>query len=56
MPTNLTIEEIARRLGVSANTVGSQIKAIHRKLGATRRSEVVERAAALGLLRAPPHG
>lgn len=50
MPTSLTTREIAVRLGVSPNTVGSHVKALHRKLGATRRSEVVARAAALGLL------
>lgn len=50
MPTNLTAAEIAEQLGVSRNTVGSHIKALHRKLDASRRSEVVERAAALGLL------
>ena len=46
--------EIAEQLGVSPNTVGSHIKALHRKLGANRRTEVVERAAALGLLPARP--
>ncbi len=54
MPTNLTAGEIAEQLGVSPNTVGSHIKALHRKLGANRRTEVVERAAALGLLPARP--
>jgi LuxR family transcriptional regulator, maltose regulon positive regulatory protein len=54
MPTNLTAGEIAEQLGVSPNTVGSHIKALHRKLGAGRRSEVVERAAALGLLPSQP--
>ena len=54
MPTNLTAGEIAEQLGVSPNTVGSHVKALHRKLGAGRRSEVVERAAALGLLPTQP--
>jgi LuxR family maltose regulon positive regulatory protein len=56
LPTNLTAAEIAERLGVSPNTVGTHIKSLHRKLGATRRSEVVERSVALGLLPAgePP--
>ena len=56
LSTNLTAAEIAERLGVSPNTVGTHIKSLHRKLGATRRSEVVERSVALGLLPAgePP--
>jgi LuxR family transcriptional regulator, maltose regulon positive regulatory protein len=54
LPSNLTAAEIAERLGVSPNTVGSHIKALHRKLGATKRSEVVDRAVALGLV-PPPH-
>ena len=54
LPTNLTTQEIARQLGVSANTVGSHVKAIHRKLRATTRSEVVERASSLGLLEPRP--
>jgi LuxR family transcriptional regulator, maltose regulon positive regulatory protein len=56
LPTNLTASEIAAQLGVSPNTVGSHVKALHRKLGAGRRSEVVERAATMGLLPSqPPH-
>ena len=54
LPTNLTAAEIAERLGVSLNTVGSHIKALHRKLDAGRRSEVVARAVELGLLLQPP--
>ena len=56
LSTNLTAAEIAERLGVSPNTVGTHIKSLHRKLGATRRSEVVDRSVALGLLPAgePP--
>jgi DNA-binding CsgD family transcriptional regulator len=50
LPTNLTVAEIAVRLGLSPNTVGSHVKALHRKLNAARRSEVVDRAVALGLL------
>jgi DNA-binding CsgD family transcriptional regulator len=50
LPTNLTAAEIACRLGVSPNTVGSHIRSLHRKLGARHRSEVVERAVSLGLL------
>ncbi len=56
LPTNLTVAEIADRLGVSPNTVGTHVKALHRKLNAARRSEVVDRAVSLGLLPAdrPP--
>ena len=59
LPTYLTLTEIAARLGVSPNTVGSHVRTLHRKLGATSRSETVERAAELGLLasrRASPEG
>ena len=56
LPTCLTTAEIAARLHLSPNTVSSHTKALHRKLGATRRSEVVERAVAAGLLpRRPEH-
>jgi LuxR family transcriptional regulator, maltose regulon positive regulatory protein len=50
LPTNLTAREIAERLSVSPNTVGTHMKSLHRKLGATRRSELVQRASELGLL------
>jgi LuxR family maltose regulon positive regulatory protein len=50
LPTNLTVAEIADRLGVSPNTVGTHVKALHRKLNAARRSELVDRAVSLGLL------
>jgi LuxR family maltose regulon positive regulatory protein len=49
LPTNLTVAEIAVRLGLSPNTVGTHVKALHRKLNAARRSEVVDQAVALGL-------
>ena len=57
LPTHLTTAEIAERLHLSPNTVGSHIKALHRKLDAGRRSEVVEKAIIAGLLPAgePPH-
>jgi LuxR family transcriptional regulator, maltose regulon positive regulatory protein len=57
LPTNLTAREIADRLSISPNTVGTHMKSLHRKLGATRRSELVERAAEAGLLpaRELPH-
>jgi LuxR family maltose regulon positive regulatory protein len=57
LPTNLTAREIAERLSVSPNTVGTHVKSLHRKLGAARRSELVDCAVALGLLpaRELPH-
>ena len=56
LPTNLTVAEIAVSLGLSPNTIGTHVKALHRKLNAGRRSEVVDQAVALGLLptRRPP--
>jgi LuxR family maltose regulon positive regulatory protein len=54
LATNLTFAEIAARLNVSPNTVGTHVKAIYRKLGAARRSEAVDRAAGIGLLGGRP--
>ncbi|UOQ87906.1 AAA family ATPase [Agromyces endophyticus] len=50
LQTHLTRAEIAQRLYVSPNTVSTQMAAIFRKLGATTRSEVVDRAFELDLL------
>jgi LuxR family maltose regulon positive regulatory protein len=50
LPTHLTVAEIAERLAVSPNTVGSHVRSLHRKLGATSRSETVERALDVGWL------
>jgi LuxR family maltose regulon positive regulatory protein len=50
LPTYMTLAEIADRLSVSRNTVGSHVRALHRKLGSASRSETVARAADLGLL------
>jgi LuxR family maltose regulon positive regulatory protein len=50
LPTNLTHEEIARRLYISRNTAKSHSAAIYRKLGAASRSEAVELARTSGLL------
>ena len=50
LPTYLTLTEIAARLTVSSNTVGSHVRSLHHKLGATSRSGTVERAVELGLL------
>ncbi|MBO9705250.1 MAG: helix-turn-helix transcriptional regulator, partial [Arthrobacter sp.] len=50
LQTHLTRAEIARRLFVSPNTVGTQISAIFRKFGVTNRTEAVQAAFALRLL------
>jgi LuxR family maltose regulon positive regulatory protein len=52
-PTHLTLEEIARRLHISRNTVKTHLKGIYGKLDATSRNEAVARANSLGLLRRP---
>lgn len=43
LPTALTVGEISVRLGVSVNTVKSQLKSIYRKIGATSREDAVSR-------------
>jgi LuxR family transcriptional regulator, maltose regulon positive regulatory protein len=53
LPTYLTLSEIAARLTVSPNTVGTHVRSLHRKLGATSRSGTVQRAVDLGILAAP---
>ncbi|MGO4452520.1 LuxR C-terminal-related transcriptional regulator [Arthrobacter sp. RAF14] len=50
LQTHLTRAEIALRLFVSPNTVGTQISAIFRKFGVTNRADAVQKAFALGLL------
>jgi LuxR family transcriptional regulator, maltose regulon positive regulatory protein len=50
LPTNLTRPEIARELSVSLNTVNTHIRRIYAKLGATDRSEAVQRGRELRLL------
>ena len=50
LATHLTIPEIGQRLYVSRNTVKTQAIAVYRKLGATSRSEAVERAHQVGLM------
>ena len=50
LQTHLSRAEIAERLFVSRNTVGTQISAIFRKLGASNRTDAVRRAIELGLL------
>ncbi len=44
LPSHLSYAEMAAELHLSVNTVKSNLKALYRKLGATTRSEAVERA------------
>ena len=53
LTTHLSFREIAERLFVSRNTVKSQAISVYRKLGASSRSEAIERAVELGLVDAP---
>jgi LuxR family maltose regulon positive regulatory protein len=53
LTTHLSFREIAERLFVSRNTVKSQAISVYRKLGASSRSEAIERALELGLVDAP---
>ncbi len=50
LATHLTFPEIASRLFISRNTVKTEAVAVYRKLGASSRSEAVERAVEVGLL------
>jgi LuxR family maltose regulon positive regulatory protein len=50
LPTRLSTREIGRELYVSANTVRTHVKAVHRKLEVATRAEAVARARELGLL------
>jgi LuxR family transcriptional regulator, maltose regulon positive regulatory protein len=50
LQTHLTLADIGKRLGVSRNTVNTQISSIYRKLGVSSRQEAVEDAIAKGLL------
>ncbi|MGH8158547.1 MAG: response regulator transcription factor [Rhodanobacter sp.] len=51
LAAGLSNKEIARRLGVSPNTVKTHVARLYEKLGATRRTDAVRRARELGLLR-----
>lgn len=53
LPTHFTEQEIAERLFVSHNTVKTHLKCIYRKLGASSRSEAVQRAHDAGILSIP---
>jgi LuxR family maltose regulon positive regulatory protein len=50
LSTHLTFREIAAHLNVSRNTVKTQAICTYRKLGASSRSEAIQRAVELGLL------
>lgn len=44
-----TLEDIARRLFVTRNTVKSQVRSVYRKIGVSTRAEAVAWAVAAGL-------
>lgn len=46
---SITLEEIARHLFVSRNTVKTQVRAVYRKIGVSTRAEAVAWAKAAGL-------
>ena len=51
LPTQLTAEQMAARLFVSKNTVKTHMRRLYTKLDVTSRTQAVERACELGLLR-----
>jgi len=53
LPTQLSAPQIAARLFVSGNTVKTHMSHLYAKLGVTTRTDAVERARQLGLLRPP---
>jgi DNA-binding CsgD family transcriptional regulator len=53
LPTHLTIDAMAERLGRRPSTVKTHVAHIYEKLGATTRGEAVARARELGLLADP---
>jgi LuxR family maltose regulon positive regulatory protein len=53
LPTQLSAPQIAARLFVSGNTVKTHMSHLYAKLGVTTRTDAVERARKLGLLRPP---
>jgi LuxR family maltose regulon positive regulatory protein len=51
LTTHLTFRQIAQRLYVSRNTIKTQAISVYRKLGASSRTEAIDRAIEVGLLR-----
>lgn len=45
----MTLEELARELFVSRNTIKTQVRSVYRKLGISTRREAVTHARRLGL-------
>ena len=50
LATHLTFPEIATRLFISRNTVKTEAVSIYRKLGASSRSQAIDRAVEVGFL------
>jgi len=50
LATHLSFREIGERLYISRNTVKTHLRSIYHKLGATSRSQAIERALELRLL------
>jgi LuxR family maltose regulon positive regulatory protein len=50
LPTHLTYPEIGERLFISRHTVKTQASSVYRKLGASSRTEAVDRIVELGLI------
>ncbi|RMI12867.1 helix-turn-helix domain-containing protein [Cellulomonas triticagri] len=46
---DVTLDDVARRLWVSRNTVKTQLRSVYRKIGATTRAEAVAWARAAGI-------
>ena len=46
----LSVSQVARELWLSPNTVKTHRRSIYRKLGATTREEMIERAAEVGIV------
>jgi len=51
LTTHLTFRQIAQHLYVSRNTIKTQAISVYRKLGVSSRTEAIDRAVELGLLR-----
>jgi DNA-binding CsgD family transcriptional regulator len=50
LATYLTLEGIAKRLGVSRSTVKTHVVSIYKKLGVSTRTQAIEHAEEIGLL------